>query len=94
MNRPYLLASRAPEGDWATDRRRGCAPGRVDPDVFFPATRSENANAPALAACRWCPVKEPCKQYALDHPGLYGVWGGTTQSERDRIHRIRRVMQP
>ena len=88
MNRPYLVLQDGPTAEWASNPQRGCAPGRVDPEIFFPGSKTETANEPALQACRWCPVKEQCREFALAHPGLFGVWGGLTQNERDRLHRI------
>lgn len=89
MNRPYL-ATTLPPGPWASDRARHCAPGRVDPDVFFPDRNSHLAVIPALKACQHCPVRRPCADYALANPGLHGVWGGLTQAERDRMHHLQR----
>lgn len=43
----------------------------------------------ALEACRACPVVDPCRAYALADPSLYGVWGGTTEADRDRLRRER-----
>ncbi len=88
MNRPQLSTTRiARPGPWASDPSRHCAPGKVAPEIFFPDSRTDYASAPALQACQWCPVRQPCRDYALAHPGLHGVWGGLTQADRDRIHR-------
>lgn len=78
-------------GPWVTDPGRHCAPGKIeDPDIFFPDSRADDAIQPALNTCRRCPVRPQCRDYALATPGLYGVWGGLTQGERDRMHRRRR----
>lgn len=34
-----------------------------------------------------CPVRDICLQYALETQSQYGVWGGTTRSERKRIQK-------
>lgn len=89
MNRPQLtIAHVVRTGEWASDPRRHCAPGKVaDPEIFFSDSHSGYANMAALSVCQWCPVQQPCREYALSHPGLHGVWGGLTQRDRDRIHR-------
>ncbi len=88
MNRPHLATtSAARPGEWASDPRRHCAPGKAAPEIFFPESCSRYASHPAIQVCRHCPVRQDCADYAMAHPGLHGVWGGLTQSERDQIHR-------
>jgi WhiB family transcriptional regulator, redox-sensing transcriptional regulator len=57
----------------------------ADPDLFFPA-EGEDAEA-ALKICRGCPVRPECLEWALDTRVRYGVWGGTTERDRRRLHR-------
>jgi hypothetical protein len=52
----------------------------TDPEIWFSQSSSERALAVAL--CRECPLQRPCAQYALDHPEVRGVWGGTTTADR------------
>jgi hypothetical protein len=52
----------------------------VGVEVFFPE-RGEST-APAKALCATCPVTEPCRQYAIAHTDVYGVWGGTSTQQR------------
>jgi WhiB family transcriptional regulator, redox-sensing transcriptional regulator len=40
---------------------------------------------PAKNVCAECPVVDPCLDFALADPGLQGVWGGTTEADRDRL---------
>ena len=40
---------------------------------------------PAKNLCATCPVVAPCLDHALADPSLQGVWGGTTEADRDRI---------
>lgn len=56
---------------------------------FFPSNRRELAKA--LSFCNKCPVSADCLQYALDNGIEYGVWGGTTESERLRIRQSERL---
>lgn len=70
--------------EWVT--RRNCA--ETDPNVFFP---SDGAGViAAQRVCRECPVKEPCREYALANNITHGVWGGTSERQRRRILRDRR----
>ncbi len=63
----------------------------LDPDIFFP-DRGESL-APAKAVCADCIVRDECLEYALDHRERFGVWGGTSERERRRLRRSRRVAQ-
>lgn len=68
-------------------RQRAACRG-IDPDVFYPATDEEAAEAKAV--CSVCPVRETCLEYALGHRERDGVWGGATERERRRLIRQRR----
>ena len=59
------------------------------PSVFFPSDGVGVEVARKL--CATCPVKEPCLEYALRNRIDHGVWGGTSERERRRILRQRRV---
>lgn len=51
----------------------------------------------AIAICCACPVLVACLEYALARPDLVGIWGATTEAERDEArHRavIRGEKQP
>jgi WhiB family redox-sensing transcriptional regulator len=61
----------------------------VDPDLWF-VSHNQGAAAVAQAKriCRACPVTATCLAYALTYPvPLYGIWGSTTEVERDRLRR-------
>src|SRR5215217_6087169 len=51
---------------WWPDRR----------DADSPVTRR------AIAACRRCPLQDPCAAYALTADERFGVWGATLPEER------------
>jgi WhiB family redox-sensing transcriptional regulator len=36
--------------------------------------------------CANCPVQEECLDWAMEHHEHYGVWGGLTARERERLH--------
>jgi WhiB family transcriptional regulator, redox-sensing transcriptional regulator len=61
----------------------------ADPDLFFPVSvtgPSRREVAQAKAFCAQCPVRRQCLEFAQDN-GVYGIWGGTTMQERQRIRR-------
>ncbi len=45
----------------------------------------------ARRICANCESKEPCLEYALANHIDHGVWGGTSERERRRINRRRRL---
>lgn len=54
------------------------ADGRVEPEV--------------RALCEGCPVREPCRDYALAGGILlYGYWGGLSERDRRKLRRARRA---
>ena len=74
------------EHDWRTDAAcRYCSP-----DLFFPAGTTgpaEHEVTAAKAVCAACPVQSACLLYALDTRQDFGIWGGTTQEERQLFRR-------
>lgn len=60
--------------------------------VFFPGQGDPVGRAKRF--CARCPVREDCLAYALDHPDLDGIWGGTSDRERRRIRRYLADRQP
>jgi len=73
----------------------------TNPGVFFPhADRprggvTKKAKARALAVCAGCGVTAPCLTYALTTPASqdYGIWGGTTASQRIKLRQNRALNQ-
>ncbi len=60
-----------------------------DPELFFPITAAGPALAQVLAAkavCFGCTVRAACLTFALA-TGQAGIWGGTTQDERQAMRR-------
>lgn len=68
-------------------RNRAACQG-VDPDIFFPVSDEDAAQAKAI--CAECPVREACLEWALATRERDGVWGGATERERRRMIRQRR----
>ncbi len=73
------------DNEWMTKGRCNDHP----PSLFFP---SDGVGVDiARKICAECPVKDPCREYALAHRIDHGVWGGTSERERRRILRARRI---
>jgi len=56
-----------------------------DPDLFIPISTAGAALrqlAQAKAICGRCPVRCECLQFALATHQAHGVWGGTSEEER------------
>lgn len=68
---------------WMADARCTTA----DPETFFPSVSGGNLNAikAAKAVCGDCATRTACLEYALADRDLYGIWGGTTEAERDKL---------
>jgi hypothetical protein len=63
-------------------------------DLFFATPGSGRHECPerlaAVAICGTCRVKDECLAYALAAPGFFpevGIWGGTTDNERNKLRR-------
>lgn len=72
----------------------GEVPCMSAPDLFFveqdqPVTHANNNLAKKL--CVQCPVENLCRTYAIEAQEMFGVWGGTTPSERRRITSSRKA---
>lgn len=81
----------------ATDWRTAAECAAMDPDIFFPIGTAGPAlrdASRALSVCRRCPVTAACLDWALRSRQEFGVWGGTTEEERELLLRGRRSWQP
>lgn len=83
----------------ATAWMESAACREADPELFFPATAtSRNKQSAAYRlhvveaqdVCCVCPVQAECLEFALANPSIVGIWGGTTEADRQRIRRSRR----
>jgi WhiB family redox-sensing transcriptional regulator len=67
----------------------------TDPEMFFPISPAGPAVrqvAQAKAICARCEIRQACLEYALDTGPIQGVWGGTTERERQLLRqRTRRA---
>lgn len=60
----------------------------VDPELFFPVTEVGAATsqvALAKAVCACCQVRQQCLDYALTGRPVHGIWGGTSEAERQLL---------
>lgn len=61
----------------------------LPPETFFP---SDGVGVQvAQAICADCPQREPCLEFALAQRIDHGVWGGTSERQRRRILKQRRL---
>lgn len=68
----------------------GAEPCREIPEAFFPEPGDNKTAQLAKATCRRCPVVNECAAWAIDQGWhLFGVFGGLTQAQRERIRRGR-----
>lgn len=67
----------------------------VSADLFFDRegeTRDEREHRERAAkeVCAQCPALDDCLDFAIDRPGLHGLWGGMNGRERAAERRRRR----
>jgi WhiB family redox-sensing transcriptional regulator len=98
---PAGAVTKAPAGlpyplieNWAWQDRAACRD--VDPDLFFAAEserglRKHARELLAKSLCGTCPVRRECREHALVVGEMYGVWGGTTEEEREPALHARHV---
>jgi hypothetical protein len=57
----------------------------VADDTWFPDAGQAEPRAAAMARCGVCPVRRSCLAFALSEGEDYGIWGGTTDTQRDAL---------
>jgi WhiB family redox-sensing transcriptional regulator len=61
-----------------------------DPGLFFGETGGRSpTEAEAKQICWSCPIRVECLRWAVRVTDLHGVWGATSQSERENWRRNR-----
>jgi WhiB family redox-sensing transcriptional regulator len=85
MTAPYTIRTnnRVPLVRSAAAACRG-----TDIETFYPASGDLATVRRALMICDRCPLRMPCRRYALDHRERYGIWGGLTEETRETLIRI------
>jgi len=75
---------------FADSKTTKCAPWSAE--QFYPndhgsqRTQAQRETHAALL-CQGCLVINECLEYALTNRERYGIWGGTTEEQRERIWR-------
>lgn len=83
MRKTQPHAWTSPElGSWAA--KAACADPSIDPEIFFPASRTPIATLRARQICSTCPVVQQCGRWAIATK-VEGVWGGLTETDRNNI---------
>lgn len=57
-----------------------------DPELFFPPIGANAQEAKKI--CFRCPVKDECLTEAIRYRVPYGIWGGKSPNERQRLRRL------
>jgi WhiB family redox-sensing transcriptional regulator len=65
----------------------GCA--QSDPDSWFPPPGG--AGTDALRICHVCPIEAACLDYALTHDERFGIWGGMSAAQRNKLRAARKA---
>lgn len=65
--------------------------GGEETDLFF--REDVRSQQKALAICAQCPLQKACLEYAIDSEE-YGVWGGTTESQRAALRGKAKLVTP
>ena len=73
-------------GWWKRAHCRG-----ADIENFFPLPNDQDTIERALEMCGQCPVRNPCRRYAISHSERYGIWGGLTEATREALMRTASV---
>jgi WhiB family redox-sensing transcriptional regulator len=63
---------------------------QIGVNMFFPIDGDAFAAKTAKRICSTCPVMDECLEYALSFQSMPGIYGGTTQHERNKIKLQRR----
>lgn len=61
----------------------------IGPEIFFPARRTQETNAAAIAMCRKCDVAQQCLAFAIDVEATDGIWGGVRNPSLWRARSLR-----
>jgi WhiB family transcriptional regulator, redox-sensing transcriptional regulator len=82
----YLDAARP---DFTNGPNRPACDG-LDTDLWYPDQGNSYAcYEQARRICYGCPVRVACLQFAVDTDQRFGLWGGMTPRERNRLRRQR-----
>lgn len=60
---------------------------QIDPELHFPKKR--NPATAAKKVCAICEVRLDCLEYALANDEQFGIWGGLSRKEREKVKKER-----
>jgi hypothetical protein len=74
--------------------------GQTDPEIFFPQMGDQGSAQKAIEICKQCEVQKQCLIWALTNDEQFGIWGGTTPTQRQHLkgkrltsrHRVKREL--
>jgi WhiB family redox-sensing transcriptional regulator len=87
---PQQPLSQVPaDATWEWQEQGACR--EADPELFFHPQNERGLarlrrDRAAKAVCARCDVRIECADYAIRSREPYGVWGGLTEEERERIY--------
>ena len=58
-----------------------------DPAVWVPDPEAKRSTQRQRTICAGCPVITECLAYATADESLVGIWGGTSEEQRDQLRR-------
>lgn len=61
----------------------------TDPDLWFSTDESRTKYILARNLCNRCPVRRQCLEYALANEEQFGMFGGTTPRDRQKLLKAR-----
>jgi WhiB family transcriptional regulator, redox-sensing transcriptional regulator len=65
----------------------------ADPELFFPVSAAGAGRGQirqAKAVCARCQIQQACLRYAVEAGPVMGIWGGTTEDERQVLRQRER----
>lgn len=86
---PFLAALDSAGASTAWQEYAACA--ETDPEAFF--VEKGGSTRPAKQVCAGCFAQQQCLEYAMEHEIRFGVWGGLSDRERQRLKRQRARQQ-
>lgn len=66
---------------------------QTSPEAFFPAPGDHGMATSAKRVCARCPEVEACLTVAMANNEVHGIWGGSTEWERQSIRRGTRTKE-
>ena len=78
-----------PWGRWMESA--ACANDAYDPEWWWPTSVESETATLAKNICRYCPVRQICLDYAIQHGLNEGIWGGLMPSQRQTVRKVRRA---